>query len=169
MISPPLKNRFSTSSFSNFQKKFSIRTQLANYPNISFHLVYSFWGQFGWIKKDFLRVIKSLKKARFWFTLHLNEKNLSTNSSWGFEHIFDTMDYYWSCPDESFFHRTLPTRWRCDHFSQKCPKSKLDTTFWYKKTSVTPTFCKRNSFRTHRFGAMNFLSSKIQKAKIDYY
>ena len=91
------------------------------------------------------------------FTLHLNEKNLSTNSPWGFEHIFDTMDYYLSCPDESFFHRTLPTRWCCDHFSQKCPKSKLDTTFWYKKTSLTPTFCIRNSFRMHRFGAMNFL------------
>ena len=104
-----------------------------------------------------------------WCTAHLNEKNLSTNSPWGFEHVSDTMDPYWSCPDNWFVHRTLPTRWRCDHFSQKCPKSKLDTTFWYKKTSVTPTFYKWNSFRMHRFGAMIFLSSKTKKTKIDYY
>ena len=67
------------------------------------------------------------------FTLHLNGKNLSTNSPWGFEHIFDTMNYCWLCPEERIFHSTLPTRWRCNHFSKKWPKPKLDTTFTIKK------------------------------------
>ena len=93
------------------------------------------------------------------FTAHLNEKNLSTNSSWGFEHVLDTMNYYWNCPDDWFVHSTLPTRWRCNHFSKKWTKSKSDTTFTHKKTSVTPTFCKRNLSRMNRFGLMNFLSS----------
>ena len=87
------------------------------------------------------------------------KKNLSTNSPWGFEHVLDTMNYYWLCPDERFFPRSLPTRWRCNHFSKKWPKSKSDTTFTNKKTFVTPTFCKRNFSRMHRFGFMNFLSS----------
>ena len=93
------------------------------------------------------------------FTAHLNEKNLSTNSSWGFEHVLDTMNYYWLCPDDWFVHSTLPTRWRCNQFSKKWSKSKSDTTFTNKKTSVTPTFCKRNFSRMNRFGLMNFLSS----------
>ena len=93
------------------------------------------------------------------YTAHLNEKNLSTNSSWGFEHVLDTMNYYWLCPDENFSPQSTATRWRCDHFSKKWPKSKSDTTFTHKKTSVTPTFCKRNFSRMNRFGLMNFLSS----------
>ena len=92
------------------------------------------------------------------YTAHLNEKNLSTNSSWGFEHVLDTMNYYWLCPDDWFVHSTLPTRWRCNQFSKKWPKSKSDTTFTNKKTSVTPTFCKRNFSRMNRFGLMIFFS-----------
>ena len=92
-------------------------------------------------------------------TPHLNGKKLSTNSSWDFEHIFETMDDYWVGPDENFFPESTPTRWRCDHFSKKWTKSKSDTTFTHKKTSVTPTFCKRNFSRMNRFGLMNFLSS----------
>ena len=92
-------------------------------------------------------------------TAHLNEKNLSTNSSWGFEHVLDTMNYYWLCPDENFSPQSLVSRWRCDHVSKKWTKSKSDTTFTHKKTSVTPTFCKRNFSRMNRFGLMNFLSS----------
>ena len=94
-----------------------------------------------------------------WLTADLNEKNLPTNSSWGFEHVLDTMNYYWLCPDERFFPRSLPTRWRCNHFFKKWPKSKSDTTFTNKKTFVTPTFCKWIFSRMHRFGFMNFLSS----------
>ena len=89
----------------------------------------------------------------------MNEKNLSTNSSWGFEHVLDTMNYYWLCPDENFSPQSLDSRWRCNHFSKKWTKSKSDTTFTHKKTSVTPTFCKRNFSRMNRFGLMNFLSS----------
>ena len=92
-------------------------------------------------------------------TAHLNEKNLSTNSPWGFEHVLDTMNYYWLCPDENFSPQSLVSRWRCDHFFKKWTKSKSDTTFTHKKTSVTPTFCKRNFSRMNRFGLMNFLSS----------
>ena len=80
-------------------------------------------------------------------TAHLNEKNLWTNSSWGFEHVLDTMNYYWRCPDKNFPPQSTATRWRCNHFSKKWPKSKLDTTFTLKKTSVIPTFYKRNFFR----------------------
>ena len=93
------------------------------------------------------------------FTAHLSEKNLSTNSSWGFEHVLDTMNYYWLCPDENFSPQSLVSRWRCDHFFKKWTKSKSDTTFTHKKTSVTPTFCKRNFSPMNRFGLMNFLSS----------
>ena len=69
------------------------------------------------------------------------------------------MNYYWLCSDNWFVHSTLPTRWRCNQFSKKWPKSKSNTTFTNKKTSVTPTFCKRNFSRMNRFGLMNFLSS----------
>jgi len=89
----------------------------------------------------------------------LNEKNLSTNSSWGFEHVLGTMNYYWLCPHENFSPQSSLSRWRCDHFSKKWPKSKSDTTFTHKKTSVTHIFCKRNFSRMNRFGVMNFLSS----------
>ena len=92
-------------------------------------------------------------------TAHLNEKNLSTNSSWGFEHVLDTMNYYWLCPDENFSLQSTATRWRCNHISKKWPKSKLWHHFTNKKTFVTPTFCKRNFSRMNRFGLMNFLSS----------
>ena len=34
----------------------------------------------------------------------------------------------------------------------------MDTTFQYKKTSTTPTFCKRNFSRMHDIGDMNFFS-----------
>ena len=70
------------------------------------------------------------------------------------------MNYYWLCPDENFSPQSTATRWRCYHISKKWPKSKSDTTFTHKKTSVTPTFCKRNFSRMHRFGFMNFLSPK---------
>ena len=43
------------------------------------------------------------------------------------------MNYYWLYLDENFTPRSLPTRWRCDHFSKKCPKSKFNTTFTLKK------------------------------------
>ena len=69
------------------------------------------------------------------------------------------MNYYWLCPDENFSPHCMVSRWRCDHFSKEWPKSKTDTTFTHKKTSVTPTFCKRNFSRMNRFGLMNFLSS----------
>ena len=69
------------------------------------------------------------------------------------------MNYYWLCPDENFSPQSTATRWRCDHCSKKWPKSKSDTTFIHKKTSVTPTFCKWNFSWMNRFGLMNFLSS----------
>ena len=40
---------------------------------------------------------ESLHKTSFYssmYTAHLNEKNLSTNSTRGFEHVLDTMNYY---------------------------------------------------------------------------
>ena len=76
-------------------------------------------------------------------TPHLNRKKLSTNSSWDFEHVFETMDDYWVGPDENFFPESTPTRWRCDHFSKKWSKSKSDTTLSLKKTfsHLLPVFC----------------------------
>ena len=35
------------------------------------------------------------------------DKKLSTNSSWNFEHIVDTLDDYWVGPDEKFFPAVL--------------------------------------------------------------
>ena len=40
------------------------------------------------------------------FTLHLNGKFLSTNTSWDFEDVFDTIDHYWFCPEFFFVHKT---------------------------------------------------------------
>ena len=92
-------------------------------------------------------------------TANLDEKNLSTNSTWGFEDVLDTMNYYWLYLNENFSPQSTATRWRCNRFSKKCPKPKFNTTFTLKKTSVTPTFCKRNFSRIHHFGVMNCLSS----------
>ena len=52
------------------------------------------------------------------------KKNLWTNSTWGFEHVLDTMNYYWLCPDKNFPPQSTATRWRCNHFFKKWPKSK---------------------------------------------
>ena len=59
------------------------------------------------------------------FTPHLNWKKLSTNSPWDFEYVFETMDDYWVGPDENFCPESTRTRWRCNHFSKKWPKSKI--------------------------------------------
>ena len=40
-------------------------------------------------------------------TLHLNGKNLSNNSSWDFEPIFDTRNSYGLCPGQNCFSRSL--------------------------------------------------------------
>ena len=89
-------------------------------------------------------------------TPHLNGKKLSTNSSWDFEHVFETMDDYWVGPDENFFPESTPTRWRCDHFSKKWSKSKSDTTLSIKKPFVTPNFCGWNFSAMHHFWVWNF-------------
>ena len=39
-----------------------------------------------------------------------------------------------------------------------CSKWKMGTTFYFKKTSATPTFCKRNCSRMNDVGDMNFFS-----------
>ena len=43
----------------------------------------------------------------FVFTLHLNGKNLLNNSSWDFEHIFDTRNSYGLCPGQNCFSKSL--------------------------------------------------------------
>ena len=96
-------------------------------------------------------------------TPHLNGKKLSTNSSWDFEHVFQTVDNYWVGPDEIFFPESTPTRWRCDHFSKKWSKSKSDTTLSIKKPFVTPNFCGRNFSTMHHFWVWIFLSPKIDE------
>ena len=75
-------------------------------------------------------------KSNFWLVLtrksliavgtpHLNWKKLSTNSPWDFEYVFETMDDYWVGPDENFCPESTKTRWRCNHFFKKWPKSKI--------------------------------------------
>ena len=116
------------------------------------------WVTRRWRVKTPKQIFAMLSKKGL-YTAHLNEKNLSTNSSWGFEHVLHTMNYYWLCPDENFSPHFRATRWRCDHFSKKWPKWKSDTTFTHKKTSVTPTFWKWKFSQMNRFGLMNCLSS----------
>ena len=77
----------------------------------------------------------------------------------GFRTCFRYYELLLIMPRWKFFSSMFLSRWRCNHFSKKWPKSKSDTTFTHKKTSVTPTFCKRNFSRMNRFGLMNFLSS----------
>ena len=51
--------------------------------------------------------------------------------------------------------------WRCQVLISKVEnwsKWKMNTTFYYKKTSTTPTFCKRNFSRMHDIGDMIFFS-----------
>ena len=47
------------------------------------------------------------------------------NSPRDFEYVFETMDDYCVCPDENFCPESTRTRWRCNHFSKKWPKSKI--------------------------------------------
>ena len=96
-------------------------------------------------------------------TPHLNRKKLSTNSSWDFEHVFETMDDYWVGPDENFCPESTRTRWRCNHFSKKWSKSKSDTTLSIKKPFVTPNFCGQNFSTMHHFCVWIFLSPKIDE------
>ena len=95
-------------------------------------------------------------------TVQLNGKNLSTNSSWDFDGVVDTMDPYWFVPDEYFFPRSYLSRWCCDSLQElfkKVVKIKSRQHFQAKKTSATPKFCKRNFSRMLRFGNMNILST----------
>ena len=94
-------------------------------------------------------------------TVHLNGKNLSTNSSWDFEHILHTMNPYWLCTDEQFCPIASGSRWRCDSLQQlfqKMLKMKNGHHFQAKKTFATPKFCKWTFSQMHRFEDMNFLS-----------
>ena len=99
--------------------------------------------------------ILDYRHSSFW------RKKLWNNSTWDFELIFHTMDINWLSPRQNFFHSSLVSRWRCDQFSQKCPKSKSDNTFTLKKPFVTPNFCKRNLSRMHHFRTVNYFTFKI--------
>ena len=95
-------------------------------------------------------------------TVHLNGKNLSTNSSWDFDGVVDTMDPYWFVPDKYFFPCSYLSRWHCNSLQElfkKVVKIKSRQHFQAKKTSATPKFCKRNFSRMLRFGNMNILST----------
>ena len=97
-----------------------------------------------------------------YLTVHLKEKNLSTNSSWDFDGVVDTMDPYWFVPDKYFFPRSYLSRWRCNSLQElfkKVVKIKSRQHFQAKKTSATPKFCKWNFSRMLRFGNMNILST----------
>ena len=91
-------------------------------------------------------------------TPHFNGKKLWNNSTWNFELIFHTMDINWLSPRQNFFHSSLVSRWRCDQFSKKCPKSKSDNTFTLKKPFVTPNFCKWNLSPMHHFRTVNYFT-----------
>ena len=93
--------------------------------------------------------------------LILTEKKLWHNSTWDFELIFHTMDINWLSPRQKFFHSSLVSRWHCNQFSQKCPKSKSDNTFTLKKPFFTSNFCKQNLSWMHCFEVMNSLLSKL--------
>ena len=56
---------------------------------------------------ELIRSRKGPDNVRSLSTLHLNGKNLLNNSSWGFEHIFDTRNSYRLCPGQNYFSRTL--------------------------------------------------------------
>ena len=102
------------------------------------------------------------KVIEFTYTVHLNGKNLSTNSSWDFDGVVDTMDPYWFVPDKYFFPRSYLSRWCCDSLQElfkKVVKIKSRQHFQAKKTSATPKFCKRNFSRMLRFENMNILST----------
>ena len=73
-------------------------------------------------------------------TPHLNGKKLSTNSPWDFEYVFVTMDDYWVDADENFCPESTRTRWRCNHFSQKWPKSKIKKNLLNKNLLLPLTF-----------------------------
>ena len=77
------------------------------------------------------------------------------------KHIFDTFEYFWVDHKSKFFCNCLATRWRCDQFFQKSPKSKSDNTFTLKKPFVTPKFCKQNLSQINCFEIMNYLNFKI--------
>ena len=77
------------------------------------------------------------------------------------KHIFDTFEYFWVDHKSKNFCNCLATRWRCNQFFQKSPKSKSDNTFTLKKPFVTPTFCKRNLSQMHHFRTVNYFTFKI--------
>ena len=93
-------------------------------------------------------------------TVHFRKNEVSDNSSWEFECVLDTSDTY-SCPGGFCTHSTLPTRWHCNQFLQKSPKSESDNTFTLKEPFITPNFCKQNLSRIHCFEIVNSFTFKI--------
>ena len=77
------------------------------------------------------------------------------------KHIFDIFEYFWVDHKSKTFCNCLATRWRCNQFFQKSPKSKSDNTFTLKKPFVTPNFCKQNLSQINRFEIMNYFNFKI--------
>ena len=105
---------------------------------------------------------------RYWkilSTVHFKRKKLSNKSSWDFEYYLHTRDTHWYCSDEFCTYSTLPTRWHCNQFLQKYPKSKLDNTFTLKKPFVTPNFCKQNLSRIHHFEIVNSFTFKYSSLR----
>ena len=117
-----------------------------------------FWWDFFFRNTNFSENFISTPK----FTVHLNGKNLSTNSSLDFDGVVDTMDPYWFVPDKYFFPRSCLSRWCCDSLQElfkKVVKIKSRQHFQAKKTSATPKVCERNFSRMLPFGNMNILST----------
>ena len=112
------------------------------------HIWYPIW-------KSQLR--KKYRAGQCWLEHVRNSKKMLKQA----KHIFDTFEYFWVDHKSKFFCNCLATRWRCDQFFQKSPKSKSDNTFTLKKPFVTPNFCKRNLSRMHCFEIMNSFTFKI--------
>ena len=86
------------------------------------------------------------------------KQNLLTNSSTDFEPNFETRNIYWYVLHQKFFIQCRVTRWRCNHFSKKWPKSNFDNTFTIKKPWVTPNFCNWKNSSMRYTKVINFLS-----------
>ena len=94
------------------------------FPNGDYSCLWAWWNKkmlrtivVTWTSKSLFR--QACLPVNLYVSLFIwTEKNLSTNSSWDFDGVVDTMDPYWFVPDEHFSPLTSGSRCYCDSLQQ---------------------------------------------------
>ena len=92
-------------------------------------------------------------------TVHFRINNCQTVHLRSLSVFFILMIHTDNAHGKFYVYRSLPTRWLCNDFLQKSPKTKSNNTF--TKPFITPNFCKWNLWKTRHSKTVNFFTFKV--------